>query len=156
MVGIQLEYSVYPNNSNESNWIKINQMTVSDYFLNYNILSQKGIYQLINFWEEAFQFFKVYVCFADLMKMEMISIACCIVVGQQRCNISNVSFCGQLDQVITEILITKLLTCQASSGDSSGSVRWRRFSSSPSPLLGQPSTFLWRPMTRNINLILTP
>ena len=44
----------------------------------------------------------------------MISIACCIVVGQQRCNISNVSFCGQLEQVITEILITKLLTCQAS------------------------------------------
>ena len=44
----------------------------------------------------------------------MISITCCIVVGQQRCKISNVSFCGQLDQVITEILITKLLTCQAS------------------------------------------
>ena len=48
------------------------------------------------------------------MKMEMISIVCCIVVGQQRCNISNVSFSGQLEQVITGILITKLLTCQAS------------------------------------------
>ena len=75
-------------------------------------LSQKGIYQLIKIWEEAFQFFKFILLIS--MKMEMISIACCIVVGQQRCNISNVSFCGQLEQVITGILITKLLTCQAS------------------------------------------